>query len=270
MDDDDRMIGRILSRREALAALAGTGAAALLAGCAPVFLREYTPTDEAMLATSDIPGRMDPATGTAQPTGVLPACVVRPELTEGPFFVDERLNRADIRTDPSSGEQKQGALLDLSFRVSRVGSEGCTPLEGASVDVWHCDALGLYSGVRGPGFDTRQELFLRGYQVTDRDGLARFRTIYPGWYPGRAVHIHFKIRGELSTASGYEFTSQLFFAEAANDLFLAGEPYSGRNVRRLLNQEDGIFQRGGSQLLLDVRESQAGLAGLFDIGLVVS
>jgi protocatechuate 3,4-dioxygenase beta subunit len=197
----------------------------------------------------------------------MPACVVRPELTEGPYFVDERLDRADIRSDPSSGEVQEGALLALTFRVSQVGDGGCAPLEGAWVDVWHCNALGVYSDVSDPGFDTSGQQFLRGYQVTDANGVAAFTTIYPGWYSGRTVHIHFKIRTDPDAPQGYEFTSQLFFDEALNDQVHAQQPYASKGYRNTLNRADRIYDE---QLLLTVTETEQGYAATFDIGLQMS
>ena len=118
--------------------------------------------------------------GRASAQGATPACVVRPQQTEGPYFVDEKLTRSDIRSDPASGAMKPGAPLQLTFNVSRVGA-GCTPLTGAIVDLWHCDALGAYSDVKDPGGSTVGQKFLRGSQVTDARGAAHFTTIYPGW-----------------------------------------------------------------------------------------
>lgn len=121
-------------------------------------------------------------------------CVVTPALGEGPYFVDERLNRVDIRPDPGTKEASAGIPLRLRLRVSRVTDGSCTPVKGATVDVWQCDALGIYSDVRDMNglFDTRGRKFLRGYQLTNGGGSAEFLTVYPGWYGGRAVHIHFK------------------------------------------------------------------------------
>src|SRR5918993_3342967 len=127
--------------------------------------------------------------------GTLPACIVTPKQTEGPFFVDERLKRSDIRVDPSNGRITPGVPLRLTFRVSAMEGAGCRPLSGALVDVWQCDAIGVYSGVNDSGSHSREaKNFLRGYQVTESDGSTQFITIYPGWYPGRTVHIHFKVR----------------------------------------------------------------------------
>src|SRR5512145_1130496 len=112
-------------------------------------------------------------------------CVLTAALTEGPFFVDEKLNRSDIRTDPTTGAVSAGAPLALTFNVEHLVNGVCTPLSGAYLDVWHCDAGGVYSDV---GSASGRE-FLRGYQVTDAKGVARFSTVYPGWYSGRPVHI---------------------------------------------------------------------------------
>jgi protocatechuate 3,4-dioxygenase beta subunit len=200
--------------------------------------------------------------------------VVRPELTEGPYFVDGQLNRADIRIDPSDNSIKEGLPLRLTFRVMDVTGGVCAPLQGAQVDVWHCDALGVYSGVQDPGFDTSSQLWLRGYQLTDEDGIAEFMTIYPGWYSGRAVHIHFKIRTDPEDAQGYEFTSQFFFPEAINDLVHAEPPYASKGYRNVLNDEDGIFQQSDGLLTLDVipfeDDEDSGYAATFDIGLDLS
>jgi protocatechuate 3,4-dioxygenase beta subunit len=197
----------------------------------------------------------------------MPACVVRPEQTEGPYFVDENLNRSDIRIDPSDKSIKPGVPLRLQFHVSRVAAGACAPLAGAIVDIWHCDALGVYSDVRDAGFDTRGKKFLRGYQQTDANGSAEFRTIYPGWYEGRAVHIHFKIRGPQA-ARAQDFTSQLYFDEAVTDQVLKQPPYSGKGGgRRTMNDADSIFRRGGKQLLLTPTKNAQGYTAEFEIGL---
>jgi protocatechuate 3,4-dioxygenase beta subunit len=192
-----------------------------------------------------------------------PDCVVRPQQTEGPYFVDEELLRSDIRSDPSDGSVRQGEPLELAFVVSRTDGASCTALPDARVDVWHCDAQGIYSDVRDPGFETVGKKFLRGQQIADADGRVRFTTIYPGWYRGRAVHIHFKIRSGRE-----EFTSQLYFDEALSDRVLARAPYA-TGQRRLRNEDDGIFAGEGERLMLPVKEQGQGLAGLFRIALRV-
>jgi protocatechuate 3,4-dioxygenase beta subunit len=181
--------------------------------------------------------------------------------------VDEKLNRSDIRSDPSDGSVKHGAPLHLVFHVSRINGASCTPLTGATIDLWHCDALGVYSDVTDPSFSTVGKKFLRGYQVTDANGTVNFVTIYPGWYPGRTVHIHFKIRTDSASQQGYEFTSQLYFDDALTDQIHAQAPYAAKGQRTQRNAQDGIFQGGGQQLMLQLTKDAVGYVGTFDIGL---
>jgi protocatechuate 3,4-dioxygenase beta subunit len=199
----------------------------------------------------------------------IPACVVRPAQMEGPYFVEERLLRSDIRLDPATNRVTAGAVLELSFAVSRLGSNGCTPLSGAQVDVWQCDALGVYSDVTDCSFKSVGQKFLRDHQMTDAAGLARFTTIYPGWYPGRAVHIHFKIRTEPAGARGHEFVSQPYFDDALTDRVHARDPYKDKGLNRTRNSGDGIYRDGGQQLMLNVAETAKGLSAPFAIGLQV-
>jgi protocatechuate 3,4-dioxygenase beta subunit len=200
----------------------------------------------------------------------LPGCVVRPEQTEGPYFVDEKLNRSDIRVEPSDKSVKPGVPLRLEFQVSRIAGAACTPLSGAMVDVWHCDAAGVYSDVRDSQFDSRGKKFLRGYQQTNTNGNAEFLTIYPGWYEGRAVHIHFKIRSAAQGGRAQEFTSQLYFDESVNDQIFKQAPYNSKRGRRVMNDSDSIFRRGGKELLVTPAKNAQGYTAKFDIGLQIS
>lgn len=271
MHDDDKPIGRLLSRREALI-LFGTASAAaisMLSMMRGAVDQAATPSGSATAG----------ATGTSIPTpSAVPDCVVVPVLTEGPYFVDEMLERQDIRADSSGEIVKAGVLLKLMFRVSDVTGGDCRPLAGAQVDVWHCDAEGRYSGVvdRMVGFDTSDQDWLRGYQITDDNGLAEFITIYPGWYPGRAVHIHFKIRTDPQAERVHEFTSQVFFPEDITDVVHALPPYDEQGYRNVLNEQDGIFRGSDGLLTLKVIEigekeeveaGETGYSALFDIGL---
>jgi protocatechuate 3,4-dioxygenase beta subunit len=233
-EKDDEQTGRILTRRELVALLGGAGAGILVADARAGF----------------------------------PQCVGKPEQTEGPYYLDLKLNRSDIRSDPSDGSAAEGIPLSLEFRVSRIANQGCTPLAGAEVDVWHCDARGIYSGVRDPRFNTTGKKFLRGYQVTDRAGTARFTTIYPGWYPGRTVHIHFKIRENTSSGRRSEFTSQLYFDDSVTDQVCAAEPYVRSGRRMMRNADDFLFRNGGTQLLLAPVKTSEGYSAVFEISLV--
>jgi protocatechuate 3,4-dioxygenase beta subunit len=194
------------------------------------------------------------------------ACVLTAALTQGPYFVDVMLNRSDIRTDPTSGVASGGVPLALTFRVSRVASGGCTPLTGAYLDVWHCDSGGAYSDVSGAGSGQR---FLRGYQVTDGDGVARFTTVYPGWYQGRAVHIHFKLRLFAGATKTYEFTSQFFFDDSLTDTVYTVSPYSSRGRRSTRNSSDGFYKSLSTSakgaLTLQTTVDGSGYAGVINL-----
>lgn len=280
MDNDDRLIGRVLTRREVIALLGAAGAV-MLTGCLPGESNSSTPTagatqpptsaeagttqtplnEEAATAVASTPVEVSPTADAA----AAPDCVVRPEMTEGPYFVDEKLDRSDIRSDPTSGSLREGVPLALAFAVSQVGTGSCLPLKDAQVDVWHCDALGTYSDVSG-----NSEKFLRGYQLTDANGNAKFTTIYPGWYRGRAVHIHFKIRATDASNQNYEFTSQLFFDDAFSDQVYTQQPYSQHSGRDTPNSADNIYSGGGSQMTLAPTKSGDGYAATFSIGLDLS
>ena len=232
--------GRFLSRREAMRLL-GVGAAWLVAG--------------------NILARRSAASASN------PVCVFRPEQTEGPYFVDERLRRSDIRSDPTTGELKPGAPFALTVALSRVAEGRCVPLPGAQVDLWHCDALGIYSDVKDPGFDTTGRKFLRGDQLTDANGEARFLTIYPGWYHGRTVHIHIKVRVPAGSNRTFEFTSQMYFEDSLSDRIHAAPPYATKGRRTARNQDDRIFRRGGEHLMLAPTQTTDGYAATFSVGL---
>lgn len=209
---------------------------------------------------------------TATPTG---SCVLTAALTEGPYFVDEKLNRSDIRSDPATGALSEGVPLALAFSVSRVESSACTALTGAYIDVWHCDAAGTYSDVSGAGNGSggAGRKFLRGYQITDAAGAARFSTIYPGWYRGRAVHVHFKLRLFAGATTTYEFTSQFFFDDALTDTVHALSPYAAHGARDTRNATDGIYDSLSatekSGLTLQATRSGDGYAGTIDLGVRV-
>jgi protocatechuate 3,4-dioxygenase beta subunit len=271
LDNDDVLVGHVLSRREVLALLGATGTAAFLAACAPAGTGTSTPALSAAATTAG--GASASAAGaSASGTVAAPSCIVRPALTEGPYFVDEKLQRADIRSDPTSGTVKEGLPLALTFAVSKIAGGSCTALQGALVDVWHCDALGVYSDVQDPGFNTAGQKWLRGYLVTDANGTAAFNTIYPGWYQGRAVHIHFKIRTDAAAASGLEFTSQLFFDDTVSDQVYTRAPYSQKGGQRgVRNENDGIFGQSGGNLTLQlIGDATSGYAATFPIGVQVS
>jgi protocatechuate 3,4-dioxygenase beta subunit len=183
--------------------------------------------------------------------------------------VDEKLERSDIRSDPTDGTAKEGALLALTLNVSSIAKGACTPLAGAIVDVWQCDAAGVYSDAEDPRyFNTVGKKFLRGHQITDRNGAVTFTTIYPGWYPQRTPHIHYKIRSPAPARSSYEFTGQMYFDEGMSDRVYAKAPYIGRGKRTVSNITDRIYNRdSGRQSMLTVTSAKDGYAASFDVAL---
>ena len=243
-------------RRDVIKVLVGGGLAATL-GCAsnqrPAFVGSgATPRGGAALSPSS-------------------ACIERPAQTEGPYFVDEKLTRSDIRADPMDGSRSPGVPLELVLAVHRSTDMTCSPLGGVLVDVWHCDAAGIYSDVvdTDAHFDTSGKKFLRGNLLTDARGVVRFTTIYPGWYPGRTPHIHFKIRARLAHEKVHELTSQLYFDDQLSNRVYEHAPYRRRGVGNVTNASDFVYRRGGDRLLLDVTKQGPGYRAAFAIGLRV-
>lgn len=197
---------------------------------------------------------------TPEAEAAAPSCILTPAKTEGPYFVDERLKRSDIRVDPVTGSVQDGMKLTLRFVVVS-SDDDCGPVSGAQVDVWHANASGLYSDEAANG--TSGHKYLRGYQITGADGVAEFVTVFPGWYSGRAIHIHFKIRKD-----DYEFTSQLFFDESTIDSVLATSAYASRGTPDTDNSEDNIYGSDGSELTVALKsDGSGGLKGTFTVGL---
>ncbi|AGK58553.1 intradiol ring-cleavage dioxygenase [Hyphomicrobium denitrificans 1NES1] len=205
---------RFLSRRQALRSILAAPASAILAERAHA--AEVTP------AAAD------------QPPG---QCRLLPQAVEGPYYFDPKLVRSDI------AEGRPGIRLRLELRIIESGT--CAPIPNARVDVWHADAQGIYSGYsgQGPNYDTstKGESFLRGTQMTDEDGRVKFKSIYPGWYPGRTPHIHVKVFiGETRVA-----TAQVYFPdEFSARIYTTYEPYNLRSISDTTNDEDSIFRDG--------------------------
>ncbi|MFE3852595.1 intradiol ring-cleavage dioxygenase [Streptomyces griseorubiginosus] len=201
------------------------------------------------------------------------------ETTEGPYYIDADKIRQDITED------KEGIPLTLQLKV--IDSETCKPVADAAVDIWHCDALGIYSGYEslstggggtaptgaptgtptgeppsgaptggtGGGVHeepTDDERYLRGTWRTDRQGRVTFRTIFPGWYRGRCVHIHTKVHVDGTwTDAGYEgghtcHTGQFFFDEESVLASAEVEPYSTSTTERTTLTEDTIYDQSGT------------------------
>ncbi|MDW5592835.1 intradiol ring-cleavage dioxygenase [Conexibacter stalactiti] len=208
-------------------------------------------------------------------------CTLAQEETQGPYWFDVDSIRSDVRED------RPGTRLELALRVQdmsqcEAGGEAA-PVANAVVEIWHCDAGGSYSGFEsgamGPPGDagsgetsdgsysqgdseattSDDGTYLRGAQATDRNGVAQFTTIYPGWYQGRTVHIHLKVHVDKRTV----LTTQLYFDEALNDEVFATAPYDERGGRDMTNDSDGIFDPVG---LLDVSREDDGYLGVINLG----
>jgi protocatechuate 3,4-dioxygenase beta subunit len=174
-------------------------------------------------------------------------------MTEGPYYLDLDLVRSDLTED------RVGAPLALTIVVA--DAETCTPIEDAAVDLWHCDAEGIYSGFvaasTGQGSASDDSIFLRGTQLSDGNGQVTFQTLYPGWYQGRTVHMHMKVH----VGGSQIHTTQLFFDDAFTDeVYASMEPYASRNNRDLQNSDDGIYSGGGEATTLNVVASGDGYA----------
>ncbi len=194
---------------------------------------------------------------TVEAAETITCVATTPTVTEGPYWVDEKLFRSDIRTDPSTGTARAGVPLKLVINVQNLASGSCTPLTGAYVDIWHCDAKGIYSDepTYNPGggtgsVNTQGQKFLRGYQITDDNGQVTFTTIYPGWYTGRTIHIHIRVRTYNGATVLSNFVSQIFFDEESNNTVLASSDYSRSSGRDTTNARDNIYNVANNTRML--------------------
>jgi protocatechuate 3,4-dioxygenase beta subunit len=230
-----------VSRRQALAGFGSVSLGALIAACSDDDGSALDATTTQTQAASEPP----PTTAgeLASRFDDAARCTRTAEETDGSFYFEVDRVRSDIR------EGRDGAPLRLGVRV-RDASAGCDPIPNAVVDVWHCDATGSYSE---PG-----ETYLRGLQVTNRDGIAEFTTIYPGWYPGRTVHIHGKVHLDKRTV----LTTQFYFADSFTDRVFAREPYASDGGRDAFNATDPIYERALELTLSKDRDAYLGLITL--------
>lgn len=241
-------VSKEITRREALGLLAVASAGVVL-GCGGGKSAASTTTSTGTSATS---------TGNA-------ACILTPELTVGPYFVDEKLNRSDLTAATTDTNVIDGVPLTLQLFIMEYSGSGCTALSGAQVDVWHADAGGVYSDESVEG--TVRQTYLRGYQVTDSNGLVTFKTIFPGWYSGRTVHIHVMIRTFSSSGTQtFEFTTQLFFDPALTLTIMGKSPYNTRGNPDTTNTSDRIYN---SETLLSLTAASEGYTTSITLGVQV-
>lgn len=244
---------REFNRREAMGYLAwiggGLGLAAVSCGSS---------TDSGPLGAAGTLGGAGAGGGAG-----LPDCVLIPTATEGPFFVDENLNRSDLLVGETDPNTTSGYPIELALTIVGVSGNACQPLQGAHVDIWHANTTGLYSDEPAnfiQSTSTEGKKYLRGYQVTDAAGNVRFRTIFPGWYASRTIHIHVKIR--MYSAAGdktFEATTQLYFSDATNDRVLTLPAYASRGPRSIpLNTNDEVYNATGPGRAIDTVGLPAG------------
>ena len=242
-----------------------SGGAPTAAGATPSPPAQDLPTSSAgpVGAGADAePPTEEPLTSAAAPAeAIQPTCDITPRQTEGPYY----FNAGQVRRDITEG--KPGIPLLVKLQLVEAGS--CEPLRDAVVDIWHPDAAGQYSGYRGQGdygTNTSGETFLRGTQITDADGLVEFATIYPGWYPGRTVHIHFKAYTDQRSF----VTSQMYFPDDITDIIYLAEPYSARGPRSTRNENDGTLtgDTANRALLGQVTKNGDGYVVSLTIGVV--
>ena len=201
--------------------------AAVLVGCSENLAETGAAT--VVPQRDPVPQTADPSPGATDAVALVD-CDQTPSQTEGPYYFDTGEFRRNIT------EGLPGTPLLVSLRLVETGS--CEPVAGATVVIWHTSASGLYSGYPDQGEEgTTGETFLRGKQVTDANGVVEFETIYPGWYPTRAVHIHFT----AYTDEGRLVTSQLYFPDAISEAVYQTEPYASRGRHPIANADDGIF-----------------------------
>ena len=238
-----------LTRRRLIEILGGAGVAAL-SGCG---------------SSSTSASSTSGSTSGTTTSGTTASCVLTPELTVGPYFVDEKLNRSDLTTNTTDTNVLNATPLTLTMTIMEYASSGCSALVGAQVDVWHADAAGIYSDESVE--NTTGQTFLRGYQITDSNGAVTFKTVVPGWYSGRTIHIHVMIRTLSSSGSVLtEFTTQLFFDQTLlNALTTTVSPYSSRGVPDTTNAQDSIYS-SATQLTLTNATSGGGYTASITLG----
>lgn len=196
-----------------------------------------------------------------------------PQQTEGPYFVDDMPNRSDIRSDPSTGMIQQGIPLHLVIHIYSLNNGICAPIRAVKVDIWHANSQGIYSAVKD--FGTTGQQFLRGYQTTGNDGSVHFTTVYPGWYQGRTIHIHVKVRTFEGSNKTMDWTSQFYFDNNLNKQIHTQLPYSKHGPPTTTNEQDGIYtgpstdglikDNSGQHMLLNVSKEGQGYLGTFNI-----
>jgi protocatechuate 3,4-dioxygenase beta subunit len=187
-------------------------------------------------------------------------CVLTPSSTAGPFYFDSELDRYNIT------DSKPGTMLEVWIKV--LDATSCLPIVGAPVEIWHADAVGSYSGYPNQGQtgnnDTTQQKFLRGYQSTDSQGFSKMESIYPGWYPGRSTHVHFKVFLDNQTL----VTSQFYFPDFTTESIYLDSPYVEQGIGMTPNSQDQIFSNtpDAQSLVVNMQQIAGGWRAMLTVG----
>lgn len=260
----DEALRRALSRRSALGLIGSAFGGMVLASC------NVGTTDDTSSTTTSGSSSTDSSTVSNA------ACDLTPEGEIGPYFTDDSAsgyNRSNILSNLDGSNTQSGIPLTLHLYVYDFDNS-CAAVVGAQVDIWHCNAEGVYSNESVEG--TTGETWLRGYQITDSNGLVTFKTIFPGWYSGRTTHIHLRVRSAYNAASSTSDgsnTTQLFFPQTTVDTIdTTVSPYKSEGVNPTTNVGDRVYAvqtRGKMELSLSGDASNGYVASCI-LGLPIS
>lgn len=234
---DEKIFEKLLSRRSAL----GVIGAATLVGCGG----GGSSASDSTASSSSSSSSGGSSSSSSSSSGGTEACTVTDEGEIGPYFADDSasgFDRSDITSNLDGSDTQTGVPLTLTVYVYDA-ENSCAAMEGVQVDIWHCNAYGIYSDIESEG--TTADTYLRGYQLTDADGMVTFTTIIPGWYSGRTTHIHLRLRSsydEASSTSDGSNTTQVFFPQTLIDTLAASvSPYDSEGANPTTNATDRVY-----------------------------
>ena len=258
-----------ISRRQALGLIGSTVGAFAVAGCGGG--DSSTSSSSSSSSSSGSSSSSSSSSG-----GSSSSCAVTPEGEIGPYFADDSasgFDRSNVLSNLDGTDTQAGVALTLSITVVDTEND-CAALEGVQIDIWHCNAYGVYSDIAAES--TSSQTWLRGYQLTDSNGLATFTTIIPGWYQGRTTHIHVRVRSKYSEASSTSDgtnTTQVFFPQALIDtLDTSVAPYSSHGSNSTTNASDRVYsqQTDGETLLTLSGSTSGGYTAAYTVGLPIT
>lgn len=273
--EEDSFAGKKISRRKMLG-LIGAGITAITIGCGGGGSNTASSNPSGTNTGTTTSGSTTGSTTSTTTGSSGGACTVTPEGEVGPYFTDDSasgFDRSNILANIDGTDTQPGIPLTLSLTVYDT-ENNCAALDGAQIDIWHCNASGVYSDESSE--NTSSQTWLRGYQITDSSGSAKFTTIIPGWYQGRTTHIHLRIRSkydEASSPSDGTNTTQLFFSQSLIDeINTSVAPYSTHGSNPTTNAGDRVYssQTDGQTLLALSGDNTSGYTTSFAIYLPIT